>query len=119
MVKHFQCRELESLPIAARGSLYGIPFAVKDNIDVAGLPTTASCEAYRYTPAESAPTVQALLDAGVPSLARCHYSLTGPSAWPMPGIPGGGSKVWYEAHTHTTVAALILQGSLQCIAHDD
>ena len=61
-----QCRELESLPIAARGPLYGIPFGVKDNIDVAGLPTTASCDAFRYTPAESAPTVQALLDSGEP-----------------------------------------------------
>lgn len=62
-----QCRELESLPAAARGPLYGIPFGVKDNIDVAGLPTTAACEAYRYIPAESAPTVQALVDAGEPS----------------------------------------------------
>jgi hypothetical protein len=37
---------------------------VKDNIDVAGLPTTAACEAFKYYPTESAPTVQALLDAG-------------------------------------------------------
>ena len=66
MIACLQCRELESLPVAARGPLYGVPFGVKDNIDVAGLPTTASCDAYRYTPAESAPTVQALLDAGEP-----------------------------------------------------
>lgn len=59
-----QCRELESVPVAARGPLYGIPFGVKDNIDVAGLPTTASCDAYQYIPTETAPTVQALLDAG-------------------------------------------------------
>ena len=62
-----QCRELDSLPAAARGPLYGIPFGVKDNIDVAGLPTTAACEAYRYIPTESAPTVEALLNAGEPS----------------------------------------------------
>ncbi|HEX7027096.1 MAG TPA: allophanate hydrolase [Gammaproteobacteria bacterium] len=44
--------------------LYGIPFAVKDNIDVAHLPTTAACAAFAYTPEVSAPAVQRLLDAG-------------------------------------------------------
>lgn len=44
--------------------LYGIAFAVKDNIDVASVPTTAACEAYTYTPTENARVVSALLDAG-------------------------------------------------------
>jgi allophanate hydrolase len=44
--------------------LYGIPFAVKDNIDVAGLPTTAACPAFAYTPQRTAPVVQRLLAAG-------------------------------------------------------
>jgi allophanate hydrolase len=44
--------------------LYGIPFAVKDNIDVAGSPTTAACPAYAYTPQATAHAVQRLLDAG-------------------------------------------------------
>jgi allophanate hydrolase len=44
--------------------LYGIPFAVKDNIDVAGLPTTAACEAFRHVPVATATAVQRLLDAG-------------------------------------------------------
>lgn len=44
--------------------LYGVPFAVKDNIDVASVPTTAACEAYAYTPTENAKVVTALLDAG-------------------------------------------------------
>ena len=44
--------------------LYGVPFAVKDNIDVGSLPTTAACPAYTYTAKETAPAVQALLDAG-------------------------------------------------------
>jgi len=44
--------------------LYCIPFAVKDNIDVAGMPTTAACPAYSYTPAQHAAVVQKLIDAG-------------------------------------------------------
>ncbi|MER2107611.1 MAG: allophanate hydrolase [Solibacillus sp.] len=44
--------------------LWGIPFAVKDNIDVAGFPTTAGCAEYAYTPAKSAFVVQQLVDAG-------------------------------------------------------
>lgn len=49
---------LDSLP------LYGVPFAVKDNIDYAGLPTTAGCPAYAYEPTSSATVVDALVDAG-------------------------------------------------------
>jgi len=44
--------------------LLGVPFAVKDNIDVAGLPTTAGCPDFAYTAARTAPVVQRLLDAG-------------------------------------------------------
>ncbi|MFL6464417.1 MAG: allophanate hydrolase [Bryobacteraceae bacterium] len=44
--------------------LYGIPFAVKDNIDVAGLPTTAGCPAYAYTPGQTSFVVQKLQSAG-------------------------------------------------------
>ncbi len=44
--------------------LFGIPFAVKDNIDVAGMPTTAACPAFAYTPPETAPVVRLLLSAG-------------------------------------------------------
>lgn len=44
--------------------LWGLPFAVKDNIDVAGMTTTAACPAFAYVAAETAPAVQRLLDAG-------------------------------------------------------
>jgi allophanate hydrolase len=44
--------------------LYGIPFAIKDNIDLAGVPTTAACHEYAYTPEKSAFVVQKLVDAG-------------------------------------------------------
>jgi allophanate hydrolase len=44
--------------------LYGIPFAIKDAIDVAGYPTTAGCPAFSYVASQTAPAVQNLLDAG-------------------------------------------------------
>jgi allophanate hydrolase len=44
--------------------LYGVPFAAKDNIDVAGLPTTAACPAFAYAPSKNATIIQRLLDAG-------------------------------------------------------
>jgi allophanate hydrolase len=47
-----------------RMALFGVPFAVKDNIDVAGLATTAACPAYSYVARESATAVRLLLEAG-------------------------------------------------------
>jgi len=44
--------------------LYGIPFSVKDNIHVEGIPTTASCPGYAHYPECTATVVQKLLDAG-------------------------------------------------------
>ncbi len=64
-----RARQLETLllddPRAIdRLPLYGIPFAVKDNIDVAGLPTTAACPAFSYVPGRSATAVEKLEAAG-------------------------------------------------------
>lgn len=53
-----RARDANSLP------LWGIPFAVKDNIDVAGLPTTAACPTYAYRPAKDATVVARLRAAG-------------------------------------------------------
>nr|WP_281167410.1 allophanate hydrolase [Nevskia ramosa] len=50
--------------ILDRLPLFGLPFAVKDNIDVAGVPTTAACPAFAYTPERSATAVERLLAAG-------------------------------------------------------
>jgi allophanate hydrolase len=44
--------------------LFGVPFAVKDNIDVAGLPTTAACPGFSYVPERSATAVEKLEAAG-------------------------------------------------------
>ena len=56
----------EQLPLA------GVLVAVKDNIDVAGLPTTAACPAFAYTPETDAPAVRRLLDAGAIVLGKTN-----------------------------------------------
>jgi allophanate hydrolase len=52
------------LKFAPKGPLWGIPFAVKDNIDVADLPTTCACPDFAYTPNRSATVVEKLEAAG-------------------------------------------------------
>ena len=52
--------------------LYGVPFAVKDNIDVAGLPTTAACPSYSYMPDESAASVAMLEQAGAICIGKTN-----------------------------------------------
>jgi allophanate hydrolase len=54
----------EPVQTTVDGPLAGLTFAVKDNIDVAGWPTTAACPAFAYTAAAHATVVQKLLDAG-------------------------------------------------------
>ncbi len=57
---------------AAHLPLFGIPFAVKDNIHVAGLPTTAACPAAKQMPDADAPVVGALLNAGAICLGKAN-----------------------------------------------
>lgn len=52
--------------------LFGVPFAVKDNIDVAGMPTTAACPEFAYTPEQSAPVVDRLIAAGVVLMGKTN-----------------------------------------------
>ena len=52
--------------------LYGIPFAIKDNIDLKGLPTTAGCPEFAYTPDRHATVVQRLIDAGAIPLGKTN-----------------------------------------------
>ena len=52
--------------------LYGVPFVVKDNIDVAGLPTTAACPAFAYRPERSAFVVDRLERAGAIVIGKAN-----------------------------------------------
>jgi allophanate hydrolase len=80
--------------------LYGIPFAVKDNIDVAGITTTAACAEYAYVAKDTAPVVSALLAAGAILIGKTNMDqfATGLSGARSPyGTPrsifGGGSYI--------------------------
>lgn len=52
--------------------LYGIPFAIKDNIDLAGAPTTAGCPEFAYLPQQHATVVQRLIDAGAIPIGKTN-----------------------------------------------
>lgn len=56
----------ESLP------LYGIPFAIKDNIDLAGVPTTAGCPDFAYRPDKDATVVARLIAAGAIPMGKTN-----------------------------------------------
>ena len=57
---------------AATGPLAGLRFAIKDNIDAAGVPTTAACPAFERLPEEHAHVVQRLLDAGATLVGKTN-----------------------------------------------
>ncbi len=60
-----QVQQVERRRAAGEGlPLYGVPFAVKDNMDVAGCPTTAACPAFTYVPQRTAPVVERLQQCG-------------------------------------------------------
>lgn len=59
-------RDIDALP------LFGVPFAIKDNIDLAGVPTTAGCPDYAYTPSRSAPVVERLIAAGAIPIGKTN-----------------------------------------------
>ena len=68
-----QAREVdERLAGGQRLPLAGVPFAVKDNIDVAGLPTTAACPGFGYLPERSAAVVERLRQAGAVCVGKTN-----------------------------------------------
>lgn len=60
------------VPGAATGPLAGLRFAIKDNIDAAGVPTTAACPAFDRAPTAHAHVVQRLLDAGATLVGKTN-----------------------------------------------
>ncbi|ODN69946.1 Allophanate hydrolase [Methylobrevis pamukkalensis] len=96
--------------------LWGVPCAVKDNIDVAGLPTTAACPAYAYRPAHDAVAVARLRAAGALVIGKTNLDqfatgLVGVrTPYPVPRnacdpslVPGGSSSGSAVAVAHGLV----------------
>lgn len=65
-VKNLEDKAIDDLP------LYGIPFAIKDNIDLASIPTTAGCKEYEYIPNETAFVVSKLIEAGAIPIGKTN-----------------------------------------------
>jgi Amidase len=84
------CAEIEARYVAGQSlPLYGVPFGVKDNIDVAGMPTTAACPAFSYAPERSARSVELLLAAGAVCLGKTNLDQFTITVW---GVRGGGQS---------------------------
>jgi len=67
-----QIQTLESREGATNLPLYGVPFAVKDNIDACGFSTTAACPEYSYRPDQDAEVVRRLRSAGAIVLGKTN-----------------------------------------------
>ncbi|KAK9479872.1 amidase signature domain-containing protein [Lipomyces japonicus] len=67
-----QWNRLHAIPNAKDLPLYGVPFAPKDNIDVAGLPTTVACPAFKYEPTKDAVIIQILKAAGAIPICKTN-----------------------------------------------
>ena len=95
------CAErLDRLRAAGSGRdlpLFGIPFAIKDNIDLAGIPTTAACPEFAYVPEHSAPVVQKLIDAGAIPIGKTNLDQF---ATGLVGVrsPYGACENAFDAH---------------------
>lgn len=104
-------------PFDPNKPLWGVPFAVKDNIDVYGLPTTAGCKAYSYVPSEDAFVVSKLRAAGAIVIGKTNLDqfatglvgVRSPYGFPKNAIdpdivPGGSSAGSGVAVAHGIVS---------------
>ena len=101
--------------IFARLPLYGVPFAVKDNIDVAGLPTTAACPAFSYVPSRSATAVEKLEAAGAILVGKTNLDqfatgLVGTRS-PYGAVPNAFRKEFISGGSSSGSAVTVARGS--------
>jgi allophanate hydrolase len=99
--------------------LYGLPFAVKDNIDVGGLPTTAACPAFAYTAPADAPVVARLVAAGAIVIGKANLDqfATGLVGVRSPyGIPANPFDARYIAGGSSSGSAVAVAAGLVSFA---
>jgi allophanate hydrolase len=95
--------------------LFGAPFAIKDNIDLAGHPTTAACPAYAYTPEESATAVRRLTAAGAIPIGKTNLDqfAAGLNGTRSPyGVPRSALKSEYIAGGSSSGSAVAVAAGL-------
>ncbi|WP_348761226.1 allophanate hydrolase [uncultured Salinisphaera sp.] len=101
--------------------LYGLPFAIKDNIDLAGVPTTAGCPDYAYTPERHAFVVAALIAAGAIPLGKTNLDqfatgLVGERALAVYGTPDNAFDADYIPGGSSSGSAVVTAAGQVCFA---
>jgi allophanate hydrolase len=99
----------EVLPLA------GVPFAAKDNIDVAGFETTAACPAFAYSPAASATVIDRLIDAGALCVGKTNLDqfATGLVGTRSPyGIPRNAYNLSYVSGGSSSGSSIVVAAGL-------
>ncbi|WP_067687279.1 allophanate hydrolase [Nocardia jejuensis] len=115
--------EIEQRAGARTLPLYGVPFGVKDSIDVAGWPTTLACPDFAYVATDTAPAVQRLLDAGALFVGKTNLDqfatgLNGTrTPYPIPRSVFGGNLISGGSSSGSALAVALGQVPF-CVATD-
>lgn len=113
------CRVDERIAAGERLPLAGVPFAVKDNIDVAGMETTAGCPAFAYQSEISATVPARLIEAGAICMGKTNLDqfATGLVGTRSPyGIPRNASNLTYVSGGSSSGSAVAVAAGLVPIA---
>jgi allophanate hydrolase len=106
---------LSRAELVQRYPLLGVPFVVKDNIDIEGEPTTAACPAFATTAKRTATAVQRLLDAGAVWLAKTNLDQFATGLVGTRSPYGAPASTWSAAH----VSGGSSSGSAVAVARGD
>lgn len=107
-LKRLGSLDFESTP------LWGVPFAIKDNIDLAGVPTTAGCPDYAYVPKRSAYVVARLIEAGAIPIGKTNLDqfatgLTGTRS-PYGSVPNAINPTYIAGGSSSGSAVAVRNG---------